>query len=199
MLFWIAKAILFVVIFVFISVLALLIASVSSKSGRKELRTLWREDSEDSNQFLHAYAVLKGFVKRKATACFVYIARRIYGDDFIPDPADCIPRFTTIQTQADRIILNWQAPRPASKLTSNQYELQVCTVCPGAGGGAEKVREWEVLHVGDQPSFDYKQLDPGKCIEFRVRTTNERGVSDWAVGEFSTRCKAVEGGGEGPG
>jgi hypothetical protein len=198
--FWlIAKALISLFMFVFISILALLIASVSSKGGRKELRTLWREESEDSTQFLHVYTVLKCFVTRKATSAFVYVARRIYGDKILPDPADCIPRFTTIQTQADRIILNWQAPRPASKLTSNQYELQVCTVCPGAGGGAEKVREWEVLHVGDQSSYDYKQLDPGKCIEFRVRTTNERGASDWAVGEFSTRCKPVEGGGEGPG
>jgi hypothetical protein len=199
MLILIAKAMFFVFMSVFISVTALLIVSVSTKSGRKELRMLWREDSEDSSQLLHVCAVLKCFVIRKATAIFVYIARRVYGDEFIPDPTDCIPRFTTIQTQADRIILNWQAPRPASKLTNNQFELQVCTVCPGAGGGADKVREWEVLHVGDQSSYDYKQLDPGKSIEFRVRTTNERGASDWAVGEFSTRCKPVEGGGDGPG
>jgi hypothetical protein len=194
-----AKASIFVIMFLFTSILVFLMVSVSSKSGWKELKTLWREDSEYSSQFQHVHHVLLCFVKRKATAAYVYTARRLFGDKFIPDPTDCIPRFTTIQTQADRIILNWQAPRPASKLTTNQFELQVCTVCPGAGGGTEKVKEWEVLHVGDQSSYDYKQLDPGKSIAFRVRTTNERGASEWAVGEFSTRCKPVEGGGEGPG
>ena len=42
----------------------------------------------------------------------------------IEDPSECKPRFTTIQTQVNRIVLHWTANR-SSKWTDDQYELQI--------------------------------------------------------------------------
>jgi hypothetical protein len=181
--------------------LIILLVSICFKNGRKELRSLWRESREESAGYLRFFYILNALVRNNASLIYFHVAKRFVGENLIPNPAECIPRFTTIKTQADRIILNWQTQHPGgpSLLSNEQFELQVCTVCPGAGGGASEVREWEVLHVGDKTSYDYQQLEPGKSLAFRVRTTNLRGASDWAVGEFSTRHKPVEGGGEGPG
>ena len=197
--FFVVKCLLFVMLLALLMILLMLLVFICFKTGRKEFRTLWRESSQDSAGYSRIFYVLKALLTSKASLLYFNVAKRIWGDNIIANPAECIPRFTTIKTQADRIILNWQTQHPPTRLANEQFELQVCTVCPGAGGNTSEVREWEVLHVGDKTSYDYKQLEPGKSLAFRVRTTNLRGASDWAVGEFSTRHKPVEGGGEGPG
>ena len=159
---------LFLLLLILILILLLLLGSVCFRNGRKEFWVVWRESGEECVGRSRIVYVLKTFFARKLASLYVEVARRIFGDRIIPDPAECIPRFTTIKTQADRIILNWQTPRPSSTLAQEQFELQVCSVCPGAGGAASEVREWEVLHVGEKTSFDYQQLEPGRCAKILI-------------------------------
>jgi hypothetical protein len=117
----------------------------------------------------------------------------------VPDPKTLIPRFTTIKTQSDRIILFWVVTGQQSAWSIDEFELQVCSTSPPAGPSPNEVSEWETLQLCKEMTFDYKGLDPGKQYQFRLRTVNRKGASDWVPGRFETRQMPVDNGGSGPG
>jgi hypothetical protein len=177
------------------SIVALLciILMLVFKSGRKKLRKYWKLSQQGP------FYRLGAFISRKMFHGLVSLSRPLLGNRLVPDPTKRSARFSTIKTQSDRIILSWQVSGPESSWSIEKHELQVLSVSPHAGKTTANVEEWETIYAGKEPTFDYKDLTPGRAYRFRVRAVNQRGASDWVDGEFSTRQLPVEHGGSGPG
>jgi hypothetical protein len=177
------------------SIVALLciILMLVFKSGRKKLRKYWKLSQQGP------FYRLGAFICKKMFHGLVSLSRPLLGNKMVPDPKKRTPRFTTIKTQSDRIILSWQVSGPESAWSIEHQELQALSISPQAGKTSANVEEWETLHTSKESTFDYKDLKPGRAYRFRVRAVNQRGASDWVDGEFSTRQLPVEHGGSGPG
>jgi hypothetical protein len=177
------------------SIVALLciVVMLMFQSGRKRLRKYWRLSQQGP------FYRLGAFICHKIFRLYVNVTRPVLAEKFVPDPKKITARFTSIKTQSDRIILNWQVKGPQSAWSIDQHELQVCKTSPHAGKDAEVVNEWETLQKSKDLTFDYKDLKPSTMYKFRVRLVNQKGASEWALGDFSTRQLPVDNGGSGPG
>ena len=114
-------------ILVFCFAIAFLILNICFKGGRRELSDLWIDSLlqiDESWYFARVIFVLKKLIKCRLNR---FQRTKLSGviDLVFSDPSECIPRFTTIKTQTDRIILNWQAEKTTSLFTNHEYELQV--------------------------------------------------------------------------
>eukprot|EP00285_Hemiselmis_virescens_P013379 CAMPEP_0173385272 /NCGR_PEP_ID=MMETSP1356-20130122/7882_1 /TAXON_ID=77927 ORGANISM="Hemiselmis virescens, Strain PCC157" /NCGR_SAMPLE_ID=MMETSP1356 /ASSEMBLY_ACC=CAM_ASM_000847 /LENGTH=316 /DNA_ID=CAMNT_0014340999 /DNA_START=1 /DNA_END=948 /DNA_ORIENTATION=+ len=164
--------------------------------GRKKIRKYWRLSKQGP---FHKFVVwfLNLFVR-----LFVFLS----GDRLIEDPSGCKPKFTTIQTQVNRIVLNWTAQR-SSKWTPDSYELQIWKTpavkgAPSAIGSTTdgKDAKWETCAKGENLfTCDCHDLAEGVEHKFRVRTFNKKGTSAWNETCFWTRLRPELNGGWGPG
>mmetsp|Transcript_44007 Transcript_44007/g.110223 ORF Transcript_44007/g.110223 Transcript_44007/m.110223 type:complete len:348 (-) Transcript_44007:200-1243(-) len=164
--------------------------------GRKKLRKYWRLSKQGP---FHRFVIWFGNL-------FVRLYVFLSGDRLINDPSSCKPRFTTIQTQVNRIVLHWTAER-SSKLTADSYELQLwkkprvegTKAAPGSTTSAKEAC-WETCIKGEGVvTCDCTDLEEGAEHRFRVRTFNRKGESAWQEGTFGTRFRPEANGGWGPG
>ena len=95
--------------------------------GRKLLRKYWRISKEGPFFRIAQWAFSK-FV-----SLAVMVDKTLFNETLVSPPTNTRVKFTVIQTQSDRIILNWEAQQ-ACRWIENMYELQVCRAPPAFHG-----------------------------------------------------------------
>uniref|UniRef100_A0A7S4P9S7 Fibronectin type-III domain-containing protein n=2 Tax=Guillardia theta TaxID=55529 RepID=A0A7S4P9S7_GUITH len=160
------------------------------KRGRKLLRKYWRISKEGPFFRIAQWAFSK-FV-----SLAVMVDKTLFNETLVSPPTNTRVKFTIIQTQSDRIILNWEAQK-ACRWIENMYELQICKDLNANTDILDAM--WEESYRGEECKYDCKDLVQATRYRFRVRIFNSKGTSSWTTGEFETRQEPVQNGGSGPG